>query len=67
MCACVCECLCTRTCMHVHVLMCTVGCRAQKRALNHLELDFYAVVNCLTWVLGTELWCLANTVSSLNH
>lgn len=40
---------------------------SQKRALNSLEMELQAVVNCPMWVVGTEFGTSIRKVFALNH
>lgn len=56
-------------CLCVGLCKCTDANRVQERSLDGVELEFLAVVNCLTWVQATVLRSLARTErdSSQNH
>lgn len=51
--------------MCTHVQVHVDAQRGQNRASDILELDLQAVVNCLQWVLETELWVCARTARTL--
>lgn len=57
-----CFCLLSNLCMCMHMSACAFG--VQKRVLESLELEIQAIMNCLTWVLGTELRTSARAVKS---
>lgn len=46
--------------------LCTGVVGDQKRALTPQELELPAIVNCLTWMLGTKLGSFRKAGSTLN-
>jgi hypothetical protein len=66
----VCVCVCVCVCYCDSVWVCTqnvVACGGQKRVLDSLELKLQVVVNCLTWVPGTELRSSEKVALSHSH